>query len=102
MDEDELRDKENKREGLEQINVKELTGEVLKVCNILRDKNHKSKMLFKKTGIVCGARYGANAVNQPILLTHDSRAKSVQGLTRFKQVELNGRNQSQPDIVIPQ
>jgi hypothetical protein len=32
-------DKENKREGLELINVSELTGKVLKVCNVIRDKS---------------------------------------------------------------
>ena len=63
LDINEEQDREDKKEGLEQINVQELTGQVLKVCNILREKNHQAKMLFKKTGVVCGARYGANAVN---------------------------------------
>jgi hypothetical protein len=36
-------DKENKREGLEQIEVKDLTQKILKYCNVIRDKKENSK-----------------------------------------------------------
>ena len=36
--------------------VSELTGKVLKVCNVVREKEYGSKVLYKQTGTICGAR----------------------------------------------
>ena len=54
-------------------------------------------MLIKKTGVACGARYGANAVNQPTLLSAEQRARSVQGLTRYNKFRTDA-NQSLKEI----
>ena len=71
---------------LENIDVCNLTAQVMKRCNVIRDKNYGSKLLFKKTGIVCGARSGANMVHEPILKR--DRAQSCNG-TRNKQFTLS-------------
>ena len=47
---------EKRREA--QNNISELTGNVLKVCNVIREKNYGSKVLYKQTGTICGARSG--------------------------------------------
>lgn len=57
-------DKENKREGLELINVPDLTSKVLKMCNFIRDKSvNNRKSLKKRTGVAAGARQGMGSIN---------------------------------------
>jgi hypothetical protein len=49
-------------------NVPEITGSVLKVCNVIREKNFGSKVLYKQTGVVCGARAGSGTVYEPVIM----------------------------------
>lgn len=72
-------DKENKREGLELINVPDLTSKVLKICNLVRDKSiNNRKILKKRTGVAAGARNGMASCNQPLMESClRRRAKSV-------------------------
>jgi hypothetical protein len=58
----------------------------MKLCNINRDKNYGSKMLFKKTGIVCGAREGSSNVNEPVL---KQRLQSSSGCHRRSKTSTN-------------
>lgn len=89
----EIWDRENKKEGLEEIEVQELTLKILKYCNVIRDKKEESKMLLRKTGVVCGAKNGAAAVNEPLLTKFKQRIMSANpgsrhrnGQTKFKSV----------------
>jgi hypothetical protein len=70
-------DKDQKREGLEEVEVQDLTENILKDCNIIRDKNLKAKTLTKKTGVVCGARLGSDLVNEPIMKKIKNRIQSA-------------------------
>lgn len=55
------------------VSVEELTSQILKMCKVVRGKNYGSKSLMKKTGVVCGARYGSNNVHEPIILKNRAR-----------------------------
>jgi len=50
------------RNAHEKIDVQNLTNSLLKICNIIRDKNYGSNLLFKRTGVVCGAKSGSGNV----------------------------------------
>ena len=50
-----------------------MTNTTLKMCNIVRDKNYGSKSLFKKTGVICGAKAGVSNVYEPVLVTNMSK-----------------------------
>jgi len=56
-----------------------LTNELLRVCNVVREKNFGSKILYRKSGVVCGARAGVYSVNEPVLrrnMTPSARANT--------------------------
>ena len=48
-------------------NVPDITSNVLKVCNVIREKNYGSKILYKQSGKICGARTGTRSVNEPVI-----------------------------------
>lgn len=54
-------------------NIPDIAGKVLKVCNVIREKNYGSKILYKQSGIICGARDGTKSVNEPVMI----RTKSL-------------------------
>ena len=58
-----------------QPDFKNITNDVLKICNVVREKNYGSKMLQKKTGIVCGAKKGARYVYEPLLMYNGLKSK---------------------------
>ena len=70
-------DKEHKREGLEEVEINDLTTKILKNCNITRDRSLNAKILLRKTGVVCGARKGSSFVNEPIVKKLRSRIQSA-------------------------
>lgn len=47
--------------------VPDVTNELLKNCNIVREKRIGTKQLFSRTGKVCGAKDGASYVNEPLM-----------------------------------
>jgi len=51
----------------ENVDAADLTNELLRVCNVVREKNFGSKILYRKSGVVCGARAGVHAVNEPVV-----------------------------------
>lgn len=58
------------------VNIPEMTGKILKTCNVIRSKQHGSKVLRKHTGVAAGARSGSQSVHQPILDLRKMRARS--------------------------
>jgi hypothetical protein len=54
-----------------------ITNEVLKVCNVVREKNYGSKLLHKKTGVAGGARTGADQVHEPLLISNVAKKRRV-------------------------
>lgn len=66
--------KEEKRKD-NSNNVPDLTKRVLKVCNVIRDKNFGSKVLYKQSGVICGAKSGTKLVNQPFLRSQCQSAR---------------------------
>ena len=73
----EMWDRENKKIGLEEIDVQELTNKILKYCHVIRDKREETKHLQRKTGVACGAKHGAGAVHEPLIARAKSRIKSA-------------------------
>lgn len=71
------------------VNVPELTGKILKQCNVVRDKQYGSTMLKKHTGIAAGARSGSFKVHQPILDLQKVRARSSEGNFRLSALRGN-------------
>jgi len=61
-----------------------ITNEVLKVCNVVREKNYGSKLLQKKTGIACGARTGASQVHEPLLVTNNAKRRRLAQSAAFR------------------
>ena len=61
-----------------------ITNEVLKVCNVVREKNYGSKLLQKKTGIACGARTGANEVHEPLLVSNTAKRRRLAQSAAFR------------------
>ena len=47
---------ENERLLSETHDVSDLTNQVLKICNVVRDKNWGSKILYGRSGKIAGAR----------------------------------------------
>ena len=68
---DEEEDIIKKRMQLEHVDVQEVTKKILRMCKVVRDKSQGSRVLSKKTGIVCGAREGSRAVNEPLMKYKD-------------------------------
>lgn len=52
-----------KEKAIYDVNIPEITGRILRSCNVVRDKYYGSKTLKKHTGVVAGARSGSNNVN---------------------------------------
>ena len=61
-----------------------ITNEVLKVCNVVREKNYGSKLLQKKTGIACGARTGASQVHEPLLVSNNAKRRRLAQSAAFR------------------
>jgi len=61
-----------------------ITNEVLKVCNVVREKNYGSKLLQKKTGIACGARTGASQVHEPLLVSNTTKRRRLAQIAAFR------------------
>ena len=56
---------------------RDITNEVLKVCNVVREKNYGAKLLQKKTGVACGARAGASQVHEPLLMANTAKSRRL-------------------------
>ncbi len=77
-------DEENSTDGevvkRKLINVKklvpEVTNELLKNCNIVRDKSICSKHLYSRTGKIAGAKNGVNFVNEPFMRQNQAKSSS--------------------------
>ena len=67
------------------------------MCNVVRDKNYGSKNLFKKTGVVCGARGGASNVYEPVLLGHRFSRKNFVNESAYSKPATSGSFLGQPD-----
>ena len=71
----------------------EVTNELLKNCNVVRDKSIGSRNLLSRTGKVCGAKYGADFVNEPLM--RQNYAKSSTNIRKnrnlFSHKSLNGK-----------
>ena len=60
-------------------NVQDITSNVLKVCNVIREKNYGSKVLYKQSGTICGARSGTRSVHEPVMLKKQHLSISDRG-----------------------
>ena len=56
--------------------VPEVTNELLKNCNIVRDKSIGSKHLYSRTGKIAGAKDGVNFVNEPFMRQNQAKSSS--------------------------
>ena len=45
------------------MNIHLIASDILKMCNVIREKQHGVKMLEKKSGVAAGARLGSASVN---------------------------------------
>jgi hypothetical protein len=61
-----------------------ITNEVLKVCNVVREKNYGSKLLHKKTGVAGGARTGADQVHEPLLVSNTAKRRRLAQSAAFR------------------
>lgn len=73
MDMDSKDDSPKHRHIHEKLDVKDLTNSLLQLCNVVRYKNFGSKNLYKKTGVVCGAKNGSSLVFEPVILKNEQR-----------------------------
>lgn len=78
--------------------VPEVTGELLRNCHIVREKSIGSRNLLSRTGKVCGARNGANFVNEPLLRSHYAKSQTTLkfGRNMFSRKSLNGHEAYRP------
>ena len=66
-------DEETKKRTDDTVSVEDLTSQILKMCKVIRGKNYGSKILYKKTGVVCGARHGASTVHEPTMIKNRNK-----------------------------
>lgn len=74
----------------ENLDAADLTNELLRVCNVVREKNFGSKILYRKSGVVCGARAGVNSVNEPVVRRNIT--PSARGTTRRPGTNMHARS----------